>query len=65
MLTVFASALGPVVLAEVKTRTGSYLPAIISLGLIAAVLAVAVVLVPNPRRQSVDVTPNDFELATT
>lgn len=65
MLTVFASALGPVVLAEVKTRTGSYLPAIISLGLIAAVLAIAVVLVPNPRRQAADVTPNDFEMATT
>ncbi|MDB5335085.1 MAG: Major Facilitator Superfamily protein, partial [Planctomycetaceae bacterium] len=50
MLTVIASALGPVVLAEVKTRTGSYLPAIVSLGLMAAVLAVTIPLVPIPKR---------------
>ena len=50
MLTVVASALGPVVLAEVKVRSGSYLPAIVSLGLIAATLAITVPLVPMPRR---------------
>lgn len=53
MLTVFASAIGPVVLAEVKTRTGSYLPAVNSLGILAAAFAVAVAIVPVPRRQVV------------
>lgn len=52
MLTVFASALGPVVLAEVKVRYHSYLPAIISLGVIAAVVAVTVPLIPAPRRET-------------
>ena len=51
MLTVFASALGPVVMAEVKTRMGSYLPAVNFLGILAAVFAVAVAIVPIPRRQ--------------
>ena len=51
MLTVVASALGPVVLAEVKARTGSYLPAIVWLGLTAAVLAVLIAIVPIPRRE--------------
>ncbi|WP_010584544.1 MFS transporter [Schlesneria paludicola] len=52
MLTVIASALGPVVLAEIKVRHGSYLPAIISLGLIAAVVAVTIPLIPIPRRHA-------------
>ncbi|MDB5392302.1 MAG: transporter [Planctomycetaceae bacterium] len=52
MLTVIASALGPVVLAEVKVRTGSYVPAIVSLGGCAAVLAVGMLLVPIPARES-------------
>lgn len=52
MLTVFASALGPVVLAEVKTRTASYLPAIVSLGGMAAILAVAIAIVPIPKRNT-------------
>jgi MFS family permease len=52
MLTVVASALGPVVLAEVKTRTGSYMPAIVCLGLTAAVLAAAIALVPIPLNKS-------------
>ena len=53
MLTVFASALGPVILGEVKERTGSYLPAIVSLGITAAVLAVAIAIVPIPKRKTV------------
>lgn len=51
MLTVIASALGPKVLAHVKETTGSYLPAIVVLGGMAAVLAVVVALVPVPQRQ--------------
>ena len=59
MLTVLASALGPVVLAEVKARTGSYLPAIVCLGAIAAVLSVAVAFVPIPiRRGSLSFSSN-------
>lgn len=53
MLAVVASALGPVVLAEVKTRTGSYMPAIICLGLMAAALAAVFALVPIPLSKSV------------
>ena len=50
MLTVFASAVGPVILAEVKVRTGSYLSAMIGLGLTAAVMAVAMSVVPIPKK---------------
>jgi predicted MFS family arabinose efflux permease len=61
MMTVVASAMGPVILAEVKVRCGSYLPAIVSLGIVAAVLGVATIFVPEPQR-----TPamNKLELAT-
>jgi len=52
MMTVFASALGPVVLAEVKARTGTYLPAIVLLGCVATVLAVTMAVVPLPQRKS-------------
>ena len=51
MMTVFASAVGPRVLADVKTRTGSYLPAIVFLGVIAFIVAVAIVIVPIPKRE--------------
>ncbi len=51
MMTVVASAVGPAFLAEVKVRTGSYLPSIVALGLVAAVLAVAIAVVPLPRRE--------------
>ena len=50
MLTVFASAVGPVILAAVKVRTGSYLSAMIGLGLTAAVMAVAMSVVPIPKK---------------
>lgn len=50
MMTVFASALGPVVLAEVFNRTGSYLPAVRVMGALSAVLAVVVTMTPLPRR---------------
>jgi MFS family permease len=50
MLTVVASALGPAILAEVKVRTGTYLYAVVALGLVAATLAVAVAIVSEPRR---------------
>ncbi len=62
MLTVFASALGPVILAEVKVRTGSYLPAIVGLGLVAAVLAVAIGIVPIPKRHPEAVVVSELEL---
>jgi MFS family permease len=64
MLTVFASALGPVILAEVKVRTGSYLPAIVSLGFTAAVLAVAIAVVPIPTREPEASSNTNLELAT-
>lgn len=51
MLTVFASALGPVVFAKLQARYGSYYPAIVSLGTVAALLAVASAVVPMPRRK--------------
>jgi len=51
MLTVFASGLGPVVFAKVQVRFGSYYPAIVSLGTIAAVLSVVIAFVPLPRRK--------------
>ena len=51
MMTVFASAMGPRVLADVKTRTGSYLPAIVCLGVIAFVVAIAIAIVPIPKRE--------------
>lgn len=51
MLTVFASALGPVVFAKVQSRFGSYIPAVDSLGLIAAILAVTVAFVPIPKKK--------------
>ena len=54
MFTVFASALGPVILAEVKTRMGSYLPAVNFLGILAAVFAVAVAIVSIPKRHASD-----------
>lgn len=57
MLTVIASALGPVVLAEVNLRTGSYLPAIICLGLVAALFAIGIALVPLPDRQLATTAP--------
>ena len=50
MMTVVASALGPVVLAEVKVQYNSYLPAIVSLGVIAAVFSVLIAVVPIPVR---------------
>lgn len=62
MLTVFASALGPVVLAEVKTRMGSYQPAIVGLGLVTGLFAVAVAFVPNPKKSTTEELPQ-FEPA--
>jgi MFS family permease len=49
-LTVFASALGPLVLAEVKVRTGSYAPLFQGFAALSAVLAVWLWFVPLPRR---------------
>lgn len=59
MLTVFASALGPVILAEVKVRLGSYQPAMIGLGLVTAAFAAAVAFVPPPKRNPIH---DDFPL---
>jgi hypothetical protein len=54
MLTVFASAEGPALLAKVKFQTGSYLPAIIGLGFTAAALALGAVLVPIPPERDLE-----------
>jgi MFS family permease len=50
MLTVVASALGPLAFAEVKERTGSYLAILTGLALVAAVVGVITWFVPMPRR---------------
>src|SRR5262249_54946114 len=50
ILTVLASAVGPLVLAQCVTRTGSYAPAFYTLASVAAVLAVAAMLVRVPVR---------------
>ena len=50
MLTVFASALGPLAFAEVKERTGSYLAILTGLALAAAVIGVITWFVPLPQR---------------
>ena len=52
MMTVFASAVGPRVLADVKTRTGSYLPAIFYLGVLAFIVAIAISIVPIPKKEN-------------
>ncbi len=52
MLTVFASALGPLVFAEVKERTGSYLAILTGLAVAAAAIGVITWFVPLPRRQT-------------
>ena len=52
MLTVFASALGPLVFAEVKERTGSYSAVLTGLALAAAVIGVLAWFVPLPQRQA-------------
>ena len=52
MMTVFASALGPAILAKVKTVTGSYLPAIVSLGVVALILSVVISITPLPRKDT-------------
>lgn len=53
MLTVVASALGPKILAEVKVAAGSYLPAIVTLGLVALGLAILAAVAPIPRRRDI------------
>ncbi len=63
LLTVVASALGPRILATVKEETGSYQPAIVALGLLAAAMAVLVAIVPLPRRQPTPDTIPEFERA--
>jgi MFS family permease len=52
MLTVFASATGPLLFAEVKERTGSYLAVLLGLALAAAVIGVLAWFVPLPQRDT-------------
>jgi len=49
MLTVFASALGPKILAESQAQTGSYTPMFYTLAVVVSVLAVCAWFVPIPR----------------
>ena len=49
MMTVFASAFGPKILAECQTRTGSYAPMFYTLAGIVSLLAVCAWFVPIPR----------------
>ena len=64
MMTVVASGLGPLLLAEVKVRTGSYLPAIIGLGLTAATIAAGIAVVPKPIRPTEMIPSPNIEPAT-
>jgi MFS family permease len=52
MLTVFASALGPLVFAEVKERTGSYLAILTTMAIVAAVAGLITWFTPLPRQKS-------------
>ena len=52
MLTVLASAIGPSLLGRVKDGSGSYLPAILTLGLVAVAFAIMIPLTPLPKRQN-------------
>jgi MFS family permease len=52
MLTVFASATGPLLFAEVKERTGSYLAVLMGLALAAATFGVVAWFVPLPQRET-------------
>jgi len=52
LLTVVASAAGPVVLAVGQRATGSYAPVVMQLGAVSAVFAVAALVVPMPRSAS-------------
>jgi MFS family permease len=58
-LTVFASALGPLLLAEVKVRTGSYAPLFQCFAAIAAVLGAWLWLVPLPHRPKMSLEKNE------
>jgi len=49
MLTVFASALGPKILAESQARTGSYTPMFYTLAVIVSVLALCAWFMPIPQ----------------
>lgn len=57
LATVLASALGPVVMAESFSLAGSYSPAFYVLAAIVAVLALAALLAPMPRKASASATP--------
>jgi MFS family permease len=56
MLTVFASALGPLLFAEVKERTGSYLAILTTLAIVAAVAGAITWFAPLPRHKGLLVT---------
>jgi len=53
MLTVVASALGPLLLALAKERTGSYIPFMTAVAVISALLGVAAWCVPMPNKNRV------------
>jgi MFS family permease len=53
MLTVFASATGPLLFAEVKERTGSYLAILTALAIAAAVAGVVTWFAPLPRQRGI------------
>jgi MFS family permease len=50
MLTVFASALGPLVFAEVKERTGSYVTILTTMAIVAAIAGVITWFAPLPKQ---------------
>ena len=66
LLTVFASALGPVIMAEVRAQLDTYYPAVMSFGAVSAMLAVAAAFVPIPRRkEAIVLLPKMAPSATT
>jgi len=65
MLTVFASALGPKLLAESQVRTGSYTPMFYTLAVVVSLLALCAWFVPIPRPEQarqLSTTLNPFPL---
>ncbi len=63
LISVFASALGPVLLSRYHAAAGSYLPMFYFMGAGMGVLALAACFVPLPSQVLVEMTTREFSLA--